>query len=117
MCILLCFGVFCCGLLLFGLLLIVVIDWCVDCCAIGCESRFTRPCGTLLLSIVCSLFIAFVQADARDIKDILAELKLRAVTNAGWERIDKEETARGEKVGKPREKIVSVDEMLHVAGK
>lgn len=32
-----------------------------------------------------------------------------------WRRIDKAERTAGAKVGKPREKIVSVQEMLHVA--
>ena len=33
-----------------------------------------------------------------------------------WEKIDQYEVQKGELVGKPREKIVSVEEMLHVAG-
>uniref|UniRef100_A0A1B0GLQ9 NADPH:adrenodoxin oxidoreductase, mitochondrial n=2 Tax=Lutzomyia longipalpis TaxID=7200 RepID=A0A1B0GLQ9_LUTLO len=36
------------------------------------------------------------------------------VSWSGWEKIDQEEVRRGSKVGKPREKIVSVDEMLKV---
>jgi adrenodoxin-NADP+ reductase len=38
------------------------------------------------------------------------------VTWDRWLRIDKEETARGQVKGKPREKIVDVQEMLKVAG-
>lgn len=34
---------------------------------------------------------------------------------AGWERIDQVETERGKAVGKPREKIVDVAEMLEIA--
>jgi adrenodoxin-NADP+ reductase len=41
---------------------------------------------------------------------------VRCVTREGWQRINAEEQARGAKVGKPREKIVDVDEMLRVAG-
>ena len=33
-----------------------------------------------------------------------------------WEKIDKEEQERGKARNKPREKIVSVEEMLKVAG-
>lgn len=32
-----------------------------------------------------------------------------------WEEIDREETIRGEGKGKPREKIVTVTEMLEIA--
>lgn len=32
-----------------------------------------------------------------------------------WERIDAVEQSRGEKVGKPREKIVDIQEMLAVS--
>lgn len=38
------------------------------------------------------------------------------VTWKGWEKIDAEETKRGQVVGKPREKIVKIDEMLQIAG-
>ncbi|CAD7076894.1 unnamed protein product [Hermetia illucens] len=40
----------------------------------------------------------------------------RIVTWKGWQQIDKAEEAEGKKHGKPREKIVHVDEMLKVAG-
>lgn len=40
----------------------------------------------------------------------------RIVTWKGWQQIDKAEEAEGKKHGKPREKIVRVDEMLKVAG-
>ncbi|XP_053682905.1 NADPH:adrenodoxin oxidoreductase, mitochondrial [Sabethes cyaneus] len=39
----------------------------------------------------------------------------RVVTWAGWQAIDKEECRRGTQQGKPREKIVSLDEMLRIA--
>lgn len=41
---------------------------------------------------------------------------VRAVDFSGWQRIDVEEQHRGRTRGKPREKLVDVDEMLHVAG-
>lgn len=34
----------------------------------------------------------------------------------GWRKIDKVEIEKGEKVGKPREKIVDVKEMLKIGG-
>ena len=37
------------------------------------------------------------------------------VTFGEWRKIDSEERSRGEARGKPREKIVDVDEMLSVA--
>lgn len=33
----------------------------------------------------------------------------------GWEKIDKFETVQGQKVGKPREKVVDVDKMIEIA--
>jgi adrenodoxin-NADP+ reductase len=38
-----------------------------------------------------------------------------AVSWKDWERIDAVERNRGEKVGKPREKIVEIQEMLAVS--
>ena len=40
---------------------------------------------------------------------------IRPVTFSDWEKIDAVEKSRGESCGKPREKIVDVDEMLNVA--
>ncbi|XP_073845860.1 NADPH:adrenodoxin oxidoreductase, mitochondrial [Musca autumnalis] len=40
----------------------------------------------------------------------------RYVSWQAWEKIDAEETKRGQAIGKPREKIVSIEEMLKVAG-
>ena len=37
------------------------------------------------------------------------------VTFADWLKIDREEVARGAARGKPRDKVVSVDEMLQIA--
>ncbi|XP_059613406.1 NADPH:adrenodoxin oxidoreductase, mitochondrial [Phlebotomus argentipes] len=36
------------------------------------------------------------------------------VSWSGWEKIDQEEVKRGSKVGKPREKIVNIEEMLKI---
>ena len=49
---------------------------------------------------------------------LLASRGVEVVDFAGWEKIDAEEVRRGEAVGKPRVKIVDVEEMLAVvAGK
>lgn len=37
------------------------------------------------------------------------------MTFSGWEKIDREEQRRGESRGKPREKLLMLDEMLQVA--
>ncbi|KAJ1522206.1 hypothetical protein ONE63_002514 [Megalurothrips usitatus] len=42
---------------------------------------------------------------------------IQVVSFAGWERIDEEEMRRGKMLGKPREKITDVQEMLQVADK
>lgn len=42
-------------------------------------------------------------------------LGVKPVTFRDWERIDMAEILRGEKSGKPREKIASVEEMLQEA--
>ena len=34
---------------------------------------------------------------------------------ADWQRVDAKEVKRGQALGKPRDKIVSVDEMLQIA--
>jgi len=48
--------------------------------------------------------------------ELLAERGTRYVTFPGWEAIDAAEVARGESLGRPRVKFVSIDEMLEVAG-
>jgi adrenodoxin-NADP+ reductase len=48
---------------------------------------------------------------------LLKERKIEVVDFKGWERIDAEEIRRGSAVGKPREKIISVKEMLEIAKK
>ncbi|CAH1273967.1 FDXR [Branchiostoma lanceolatum] len=49
------------------------------------------------------------------IQPLLQKKGIQAVTFEDWNKIDSEETTRGEKVGKPREKIIEVKEMLEVA--
>lgn len=48
--------------------------------------------------------------------DILKYLECRKpVKFSDWEKIDLEEQRRGQKLNKPREKIISIEEMLHIA--
>ncbi|XP_067005903.2 NADPH:adrenodoxin oxidoreductase, mitochondrial [Anabrus simplex] len=46
---------------------------------------------------------------------LLKSRGVQTVSFADWERIDKVEVARGKKLGKPREKIVDIAEMLAIA--
>lgn len=50
-----------------------------------------------------------------DVTDLLAERETRYVDYPGWQRIDQHETALGEPQGRPRVKLVDVDEMFDVA--
>ena len=43
------------------------------------------------------------------------EVLLQVVSFADWQRVDAQEVKRGQALGKPRDKIVSVDEMLQIA--
>ncbi|XP_058803423.1 NADPH:adrenodoxin oxidoreductase, mitochondrial isoform X7 [Phymastichus coffea] len=49
------------------------------------------------------------------LKNIFQQRGLCPITFEGWEQIDKEECARGKKLGKPREKIVDISEMIEIA--
>lgn len=49
------------------------------------------------------------------VTEILKNRNVQYVTWDDWTKIDRVEKERGEKVGKPREKIVDVDEMLKIA--
>lgn len=49
------------------------------------------------------------------IEELLRQKNITPVTWSGWGKIDEEEQNRGAKLGKPREKIVDVKEMLKVA--
>ncbi len=48
--------------------------------------------------------------------ELLASRGVRVTDWAAWQRLDTEEQARGAPAGRPREKIVSVEEMLDVIG-
>ncbi|GCB79697.1 hypothetical protein scyTo_0018792 [Scyliorhinus torazame] len=46
---------------------------------------------------------------------LLKQRGIRPVSFSGWEKIDNVEVANGEKAGKPREKLLDVEEMVEVA--
>lgn len=50
--------------------------------------------------------------DSRDLTRLLGERGIRVVTYADWQAIDAKEVARGQRVGKPREKFTRLDELL-----
>lgn len=54
---------------------------------------------------------------AAGLEESLRQRNVRVVDYSDWKRIDTVEIERGAPKGKPREKIVSIDEMLSVAGK
>lgn len=56
------------------------------------------------------------QPDGAPLRELLAARGVRVVTQADWERLNAEEERRGEAQGKPREKFVSVEEMISFLG-
>jgi ferredoxin--NADP+ reductase len=56
-------------------------------------------------------------ADPDSVVDLLEGRGTRYVTEKDWSRLDAEEVARGESLGRPRLKLVRVEEMLSIIGK
>lgn len=56
-----------------------------------------------------------LRLDAEAIPTLLAHKKVPAVTFEGWKRIDKIEIETGKKIGKPREKLTTITELLTAA--
>jgi ferredoxin--NADP+ reductase len=52
------------------------------------------------------------QPDSAAILNFLSQKGVRVVSFDDWQKIDASEVERGQKIGKPREKYVSVDEMI-----
>ena len=52
------------------------------------------------------------QPDPSAVCDFLSKKGIRYVSFDDWQKIDALEIERGQKIGKPREKYVSVDEMI-----
>jgi ferredoxin--NADP+ reductase len=55
------------------------------------------------------------EVSAGAVEDLLAERGARAVMYAGWASIDERERAAGEKIGRPRVKLRTWDELLEAA--
>lgn len=54
------------------------------------------------------------KAGTEALYEIIRSRNVRFISYADWQKIDQEETARGESKGKPREKFTRLDEMLAV---
>jgi len=52
--------------------------------------------------------------DSKAVLELLGRKGIRVVSFSDWQKIDAAEIARGQKIGKPREKFVSIEEMLKV---
>ena len=50
--------------------------------------------------------------DTKVVLDLLSQKGVRVVSFDDWQKIDASEIERGQKIGKPREKYISVDEMI-----
>lgn len=61
------------------------------------------------------LDVSSAKPGSQSISSLLEKRGVKPVTFSDWEKIDQVETRRGESSGKPREKILSVEEMLRVA--
>ena len=52
------------------------------------------------------------QPDTKAVLDLLNQKGVRVVSFDDWQKIDASEIERGQRIGKPREKYISVDEMI-----
>ncbi|CAG13365.1 unnamed protein product, partial [Tetraodon nigroviridis] len=59
--------------------------------------------------------LSAAKAGSQSIAGLLEKRGVKPVTFSDWEKIDSVETSRGEATGKPREKLLTVQEMLQVA--
>ncbi|KAG9350365.1 hypothetical protein JZ751_026720 [Albula glossodonta] len=62
-----------------------------------------------------ALEISAVKPGSQAIAPLLLKRGVRPVSFSAWEKIDAEEMKRGKSVGKPREKLLDVEEMLKAA--
>ncbi|KAM4524333.1 NADPH:adrenodoxin oxidoreductase, mitochondrial [Odontesthes bonariensis] len=62
-----------------------------------------------------TLDVSAPKTGSQSIRTLLDKRGVKLVTFSDWEKIDKLETRRGEACGKPREKLLTVEEMLNVA--
>ncbi|XP_034415310.1 NADPH:adrenodoxin oxidoreductase, mitochondrial [Cyclopterus lumpus] len=62
-----------------------------------------------------TLDVSVVKPGSQSVAALLEKRGVKPVTFSDWEKIDRVELSRGEAVGKPREKLLTVEEMLQVA--
>ncbi|XP_007560926.1 NADPH:adrenodoxin oxidoreductase, mitochondrial [Poecilia formosa] len=62
-----------------------------------------------------ALDVSPAKPGSQEVSSLLEKRGVRPVTFSDWEKIDSLETRRGDACGKPREKLLSVEEMLKVA--
>lgn len=87
----------------------------------------TGPVGVILSTMthafeVSNLICSELKLEKRkpgweEISSVLNNKGVQIVTYEDWEKIDRVEQERGKNVGKPREKIVNISEMLDIAAK
>jgi ferredoxin--NADP+ reductase len=70
-----------------------------------------------MLADVPELKMDGISSDPEAVVRWLQGRKIRYVTYDDWGRIDAEERARGEAQGRPRSKIVQIEEMLRICGR
>ncbi|XP_041818562.1 NADPH:adrenodoxin oxidoreductase, mitochondrial [Chelmon rostratus] len=64
-----------------------------------------------------TLDVSAARPGSQSISGLLEKRGVRPVTFSDWEKIDSVETSRGDATGKPREKLLTVEEMLQLARK
>jgi ferredoxin--NADP+ reductase len=84
---------------------------------IGTNKKCAHETVDLLLSDLREGCLPEPTREPGELLATLAERGLEVVDYTGWEAIDSHERAMGEPTGRPRVKLVRVEEMLRVAGK
>jgi ferredoxin--NADP+ reductase len=83
---------------------------------IGTNKKDATETVALLLDDVAAGRVAHADAATLEaVEALLAERGIRAVLYAGWTSIDELERAAGEKLGRPRVKLCTWDELLDAA--
>ncbi|XP_023247912.1 NADPH:adrenodoxin oxidoreductase, mitochondrial [Copidosoma floridanum] len=85
----------------------------------------TGPTGVILSTMTDAFRVAQLMARElkvvghkpgyHELRKVLLQKNIHPITYEGWQKIDEEECNRGKKLGKPREKIVDISEMLKIA--
>ncbi|XP_078045854.1 NADPH:adrenodoxin oxidoreductase, mitochondrial [Augochlora pura] len=87
----------------------------------------TGPVGVILSTMTNAFYVGGLinkelsatenKSGSVGLRQILEQKNIRSVSYNDWKKIDKMECERGKKLGKPREKIVDVNEMLEIASR